>query len=61
MKKKILFIVAALVLFVPNAMAAEKTVATDAEFIEAFKTAETNDVIKLVKRHGFTNIGETEE
>ena len=23
--------------------------------------AQTNDVIKLVKRHGFTNIGETEE
>lgn len=55
MKKKFLFIVAALVLFVPNAMAAEKTVATDAEFIEAFKTAETNDVIKLTANITFND------
>lgn len=47
MKKKLLFLVAALALFVPNVMAAEKTASTDAELIDAFKNAVTGDTIKL--------------
>ena len=47
MKKKILFLMAAFALFVPNVMAATKEVATDEELIKAFSEAATGDTIKL--------------
>lgn len=47
MKKKVLFLMAAIALFVPSVMASEKTVKDDAELTTAFKTAASGDVIKL--------------
>lgn len=47
MKKKLLFLVAALALFVPSVMAAEKTAGTDEELIKAFSETATGDTIKL--------------
>lgn len=47
MKKKLLFLMAAFALFVPNVMAATKEVATDEELIKAFSEAATGDTIKL--------------
>ena len=47
MKKKLLFLVAAIALFVPGVKAAELTASTDAELINAFSTAASGDTIKL--------------
>ncbi len=47
MKKKLLFLVAALALFVPSVMAAEKTAGTEEELIKAFSETATGDTIKL--------------
>lgn len=47
MKKKMLFLMAAIALFVPSVMAAEKTASNEAELTTAFKTAASGDVIKL--------------
>lgn len=55
MKKKLLFLVAALALFVPSVMAAEKTAGTDEEFTKAFSEAATGDTIKLTADIDSTN------
>lgn len=47
MKKKLLFLVAALALFVPSVMAAEKTAGTEEELTKALSEAVTGDTIKL--------------
>ena len=47
MKKKLLFLIAAIALFVPSVMAAELTAGTDEELINAFATAASGDTIKL--------------
>lgn len=47
MKKKLLFLMAAIALFVPGVKAAELTASTDAELINAFSTAASGDTIKL--------------
>ena len=55
MKKKLLFLVAALALFVPSVMAAEKTAGTDEELIKAFSETATGDTIKLTADIDSTN------
>ena len=47
MKKKLLFLVAALALFVPSVMAAEITAGTEEELTKALSEAVTGDTIKL--------------
>lgn len=47
MKKKLLFLMTAIALFVPSVMAAELTAGTDAELKNAFATAVNGDTIKL--------------
>lgn len=47
MKKKLLFLIAALALFVPSVMAAEKTAGTNEELITALSEFVTGDTIKL--------------
>ncbi len=47
MRRKLFFVLAALVLFAPNIMAAEKTVSKFDEFTEALKSADSGDTIKL--------------
>lgn len=47
MKKKLVFVLAALVLFAPNIMAAEKKVSKIDELTEALKSADSGDTIKL--------------
>lgn len=47
MKKKLLFLVAVLALFVPSVMAAEKTAGTEEELTKALSEAVTGDTIKL--------------
>ena len=54
MKKKLLFLVAALALFVPSVMAAEKTAGTDDELTKALSEAVTGDTIKLTANIDFT-------
>ena len=55
MKKKIVFVLAALVLFAPNIMAAEKKVSKFDELTEALKSAESGDTIKLTDNITFDN------
>ena len=47
MRRKLFFVLAALVLFAPNIMAAEKTVSKFDEFTEALKSTDSGDTIKL--------------
>lgn len=55
MKKKLLFLVAALALFVPSVMAAEKTAGTEEELTKAFSETATGDTIKLTADIDSTN------
>ena len=55
MKKKLLFLVAVLALFVPSVMAAEKTAGTEEELTKAFSETATGDTIKLTADIDSTN------
>ena len=55
MKKKLLFLVAALALFVPSVMAAEKTAGTEEELTKALSEAVTGDTIKLTDNITFSS------
>ncbi|MDY5995735.1 MAG: hypothetical protein SPJ07_00010 [Bacilli bacterium] len=55
MKKKLLFLVAALALFVPSVMAAEKTAGTEEELTKALSEAATGDTIKLTDNITFSS------